>query len=304
MIDIKHKKCLETECNKRPNFNIPSERQAIYCFKHKKIGMENVTNKKCLEPDCNKIPSFNIISESQGVYCFKHKKIGMENVTTKKCLEQDCNKKPSFNFEDKKTSIYCNTHKKKDMIDVIHKKCIICYETRSMLKYKDHCLRYFIFTFPDENISKNYKVKEQHLTDFIKENYKDFTFDKQINNGCSKRRPDAYLDLLTHIIIIECDEDQHKRYEDICDNKRTMEISNDFNFRPIIFIRFNPDTYIKDNVKVLSSFKLHKTNGVPIIRDKKEWENRLLELKKAIDYYLTFIPEKTITNEYLFFESA
>ena len=66
-----------------------------------------------------------------------------------------------------------------------------------------------------------------------------------------KTCPDAYLDLLTHIIIIECDENQHKGYEDICENKRTMEISNDFNFRPIVFIRFNPDSYTKNGNKML-----------------------------------------------------
>lgn len=202
---------------------------------------------KWLEPDCNTYASFNILSETKGLYCFKHKKIGMQDVISKKCLEPDCNKRPAFNIQSESNGIYCGKHKKIGMKDIKNKskRCKLCCETRSILKYKDHCLRCFIFTFPNENISKNYKVKEQHVTDFIKETWNNlnFIFDKQINNGCSKRRPDAYLDLLTHIIIIECDENQHKIYEDICDNKRTMEISNDFANRPIVFIRFNPDSY-------------------------------------------------------------
>lgn len=42
---------------------------------------------------------------------------------------------------------------------------------------------------------------------------------------CSKRRPDILIDLETHLIIIEVDENQHKGYS--CENKRIMEISQD-----------------------------------------------------------------------------
>lgn len=172
-------------------------------------------------------------------------------------------------------------------------------------KYKGYCLRCFIYTFPDQVINKKYKVKEQYVVDFIKKTYSNmvFTFDKQINSGCSKRRPDIYIDLYTHVIVIECDENQHKSYENICENKRIMEISNDFANRPIVFIRFNPDSYTKNNKKIKSCFEIVKAHGVYALKNKDDWSKRLLELKKLIDYYLDFIPEKTITNEYLFFDS-
>jgi hypothetical protein len=119
--------------------------------------------------------------------------------------------------------------------------------------------------------------------------------------GCSRRRPDAYLDLFTHVLIIECDENQHENY--ICENKRTMELFQDFNNRPIVFIRFNPDSYVVGIKKILSSFKIHKISGVPIIRNKKEWNNRLNTLKDVIHKYLGKIPEKEVTIENLFFDS-
>ena len=52
------------------------------------------------------------------------------------------------------------------------------------------------------------------MTDFIKEQFKEqvMIFDKQ-TGGCSKRRPDVYIDKFTHIVIIECDENQHKNEE-------------------------------------------------------------------------------------------
>ena len=65
-----------------------------------------------------------------------------------------------------------------------------------------------------------------------------------INNGSSRRRPDILLDLDNQIIIIEVDENQHLYYDCSCQNKRIMELSQDVNFKNIIFIRFNPDAYL------------------------------------------------------------
>ena len=107
------------------------------------------------------------------------------------------------------------------------------------------------------------------MTDFIKYQFQDqdMTFDKQ-TSGCSRRRPDVYIDKFTHIVITECDENQHK--DTSCENKRMMELFQDFGNRPIVYIRFNPDSYVnKDNKKVLSSFKMHKLLDVPMIRDSK-----------------------------------
>ena len=60
---------------------------------------------------------------------------------------------------------------KDGMTDVRHKKCKTGCDIRA--KYEGYCFRCFeIFTFPNENISKHFKIREKHLTDFIKENYK------------------------------------------------------------------------------------------------------------------------------------
>ena len=140
------------------------------------------------------------------------------------------------------------------------------------------------------------------MTDFINEQFKHevITFDKQ-TGGCSRRRPDVYIDKFTHVVITECDENQHR--DTSCENKRMMELFQDFGNRPIVFIRFNPDSYInEENKKVLSSFKMHKKLDVAIIRDLKEWENRLNILKETIQHWLINIPEKEITYEYLFYD--
>ena len=191
------------------------------------------------------------------------------------------------------------------MIDVKSKKCLEEHcDTIVFNKYKGYCLRCFINKFPNEKISRNYKVKEIHMTDFLKQEFKDeiMVFDKQ-TGGCSKRRHDVYIDKFTHVTIVECDENQHK--DTSCENMRTMELFQDFGNRPIVFIRFNPDKYInKNGEKILSSFNMHKTLDVPVIRNQKEWQNRLDLLKEYINKHLITIPEREITYEYLFYDEC
>jgi uncharacterized protein YajQ (UPF0234 family) len=302
MINVVDKKC--NICNnKRPYFNYKNEKKGIYCDDCKLDGMIDVKNRKCIECDIKR-PNFNYSCEKKGLYCDDCKLDEMIDVVHKRCIV--CNiKQPCFNYENKKKGLYCDDCKLDGMVNIVSKKCIECNITRiSNNNYNDHCLRCFIYKFPDNKISRNYKIKENYVQDFMKEEFSnEFIFDKQIDGGCSKRRPDAFKDCLTHIVIVEIDEYQHRNYEEICENKRMMEIYGDTNNRPIIFIRFNPDEYIDENDnKIKSSFKMHKKLDVPIIRNPIEWRDRLIKLKEIIEYHIVNVPEKTITIEKLFYD--
>jgi hypothetical protein len=83
-----------------------------------------------------------------------------------------------------------------------------------------------------------------------------------------------------------------------------MEISQDLAYRPIVFIRFNPDSYIdEDGYKFKSCWK---TNGKGILTlnpDKKQdWNTRLDSLKDYVEYWIDEIPEKCVTIESLYFD--
>jgi hypothetical protein len=94
--------------------------------------------------------------------------------------------------------------------------------------------------------------------------YITIVFDKIVEGGCSRRRPDVRIDMGSHIIIVECDEDQHKGYS--CENKRMMEIFQNCGNRPIVFIRFNPDSYTKNMIKYFKT----TGNGL-VVNLRKEW---------------------------------
>ncbi len=42
-----------------PNFNFPGEKGGIFCAQHKADGMVDIKHKRCVEPGCSKRPSFN-----------------------------------------------------------------------------------------------------------------------------------------------------------------------------------------------------------------------------------------------------
>ena len=173
------------------------------------------------------------------------------------------------------------------MVDIKNKKCktLMC-DTQVNSKYKGFCSRCFFFMYPDIPLTRNYKTKENTVTKVILNDFPNFDWilDKIVKNGCSKKRPDMYCDFGSHILIIEIDENQHANYS--CENKRIMELSKDFNHRPIIFIRMNPDSYIdKNNKKIQSCFVVKKDTGKVEVRSKKELDRRMTKVKKQIIKY-------------------
>ena len=124
--------------------------------------------------------------------------------------------------------------------------------------------------------------------------------DKKVQDGCSRRRPDLLVDMGSHIVIVEIDENSHKNYDCSCENKRIMELSQDLQHRSIVFIRFNPDEYILNDKIIKSCWKVNK-NGILQINNKKEWEERINALKEQIQYWINNTTEKTIEIIELFY---
>jgi hypothetical protein len=151
--------------------------------------------------------------------------------------------------------------------------------------------------FPEIPVSRNYKTKEFAVAEYIKEQFPqiNWNFDKQIPDGCSRRRPDAILDLGYHVIIVEIDENQHSTYDCSCENKRIMQLSQDVGHRPMIFIRFNPDGYNVGEKRITSCWGVNM-HGIAIIKktQQKEWAKRLTTLANQITYWTQ--PEN-VTNK-------
>jgi hypothetical protein len=173
-------------------------------------------------------------------------------------------------------------------------------ETNGYSKYEGYCVPCFVNNPINQNkpSMKNYKTKEKEVVDKITKSFPDFTWvsDKKVQDGCSRRRPDLLLDMGSHIIIVEIDENKHTAYDCSCENKRLMELSQDLQHRPIVFIRFNPDKYInQDGILVDSCWKLSKLGIMQIEKHKQsEWEARINILKEQIQYWIENPTEKIV----------
>jgi hypothetical protein len=314
MVDVKNKKCEKCK-EKQAYFNIPGVKQAKYCsncaFKIDKT-MVDVKTKKC-EKCKEKCATFNIPGSKQGKYCAKCAfKLDntMVNVKNKKC-EKCKQKQANFNIYGVKQAKYCAKcafEIDRAMVDVKSKKCLICGLTKANRKYRNHCLRCFIHTFPDEPVCRNYKTKEKSVSDFIRAEFANYKWigDKTIAGGCSKRRPDIMLEIDPfHYLIVEIDENQHNQYDCSCENKRIMQLSQDLNHSNIVFIRFNPDSFKDINNKTIRSvWTTNKQTGILYVSQKniKEWEMRLGILRNNIQYWIDNKSDKMIETVQLFFD--
>jgi hypothetical protein len=307
MIDVISKTCEFENCKVQPLFNFEGEKQGKYCKNHKLEDMINVISKTCEAENCKVRPFFNYEGEKQGKYCKNHKLEDMIDVKNKTCEVENCKTIPVFNYEGENKAKYCSKHKLDGMIDVKSKICKthLC-STLVKNKYEGYCLRCYIYTFPDKPVSRNYKTKETTVVDFIKENFssQDITTDRTIQGGCSRRRPDALINLGHRVLIVEIDENQHTDYDCSCENKRIMELYQDVEFRPIVFIRFNPDDYINDKGEKIKSCWDTNSKGIFQVKKNKqnEWNLRLESLKTQIDYWIENESDKAIEIVQLYYD--
>jgi hypothetical protein len=223
------------------------------------------------------------------------------------CEIKGCHLRSTYNFVSEKSGRFCASHKLSEMEDVINLKCKSewCNTLARNSRNDGYCLFCFVNLFPDKPATRNYKTKEKTVADFVLENFPDFTWvaDKKIQDGCSRRRPDLLLDLGYQVIIVEIDENQHIDYDCTCENKRLMEISQDIGHRPLILIRFNPDSYVNRKNEIIKSCWKANQNGIYIIHKEKniDWNNRLATLKSQVQYWSENHTDKTIEVVHLYY---
>lgn len=285
------------------------------CGEHSEAGMENTRAKKCEFPGCTTQASWNTKNSKARKLCSLHAdKNVMDNVKNAKCVkcgerEALCNKKG----ETKR--LYCSRCKDDDMVILSSKICKNDYVidgelyqclTTASSKYDGYCARCYVGLFPYAPKSQNYKTKEFKVYESINENFPEIKIvcDKIISSGYSRRRPDMCIYMKDYNIIIEVDEHQHNGYAEICENMRMMQLFTDLKNKPLVMIRFNPDAYIKSNNVRVKSCWTHNKEGMVIIHKNKrdDWNNRLLKLRKTIDYYLNNPPTKDLEVCYLYYD--
>jgi hypothetical protein len=304
MIDVKNGSCLHKGCNKIPVFNIQTETKGIYCSNHKLNGMLNIIGTKCLHAECNTQPYFNLPTETKGLYCSKHKLSHMIDVKNGSCLHKGCNKIPVFNIQTETKGIYCSNHKLNGMLNVKDKKCQSCNIYQPKRRCVDNKVTYmcsmcFHHNFPNEPRVRKYLMKERYIVDDIKKEFGDeyFQYNKQYPN--TNIKPDLFREYDDYALIIEIDEDQHIYYDKACERNRMTYLYSTIG-KPVKIIRFNSDSYEKDNKKIRGCF-LFRDNKLNIY--KNEYESRLNKLVENIKKYTDNSPDKEMCIDYMFYDT-
>jgi hypothetical protein len=178
--------------------------------------------------------------------------------------------------------------------------------TRAIKKYENLCSPCYYFSHPEKTPLIRYLNKELRLREDMREFLCPYNpiYNEIIPNTCQIRnRPDIFISRNRYIIIIENDEKQHKRYDPLCEESRINNLYLIF-CMPIIFIRFNPDSYTRsDGKKIPSCFHDDPNSFGGYKVHELEWTRRLNILKDTILSCIDIVPTKEYTEMFLFFDS-
>ncbi|KUG01558.1 hypothetical protein AM587_10005616 [Phytophthora nicotianae] len=323
--------CTIQGCTKSRQFGYESDRKRKVCADHidQLTVRENdpiircIAARKCKEH--NRVATYGYTETTHCDEC----KLPDMNRLTKQCEHEGCTKKPRFGIRDRKTgkgtAVRCSEHVEKGDAAVADQLCrfqndeglYVCdSRVHKGVATKERCSKHEQpgdKSFGRDSLACQtcieLKVANPTRATFGYEGQKAVSCElhkialmtnvinprcsiKTISGGCSKRRPDGFIDCLTHSIIVEIDEDQHTGYDQQCENKRLVELYLDTASRPVVFIRLNPDSYVLNGTKINSAFKI-ENHG--LVKADDEYSKRLELLKAEVATAIANIPSKTIT---------
>ena len=283
-IDIKGKRC---QCGKHyPNFNLPGETKPIWCSECKDFNAVDVKHQKC---QCGIRASYGI-SGQLPTMCFQHRFVEMISYPTKQCENATCRNLAIYGDGIKR--LRCEEHKLNGDFNLIEKRCSSC-GLMEVLNENNHCSN----CEPGKYL-KYVKRHENRIKDlFTAQGFNPVNDRIPNTSACGKERPDFVFDPDRdenkniegpHIVIVEVDEDQHKRYEYKCEKTRMFNVTQGFGGIPVFWIRYNPD-----------KFRLPDGSKSTITQNKRE--EHLLQWVK---YALKRPPTKMLEVIYLFYDDC
>lgn len=286
MINVISKYCEYDGCDIYASFAFKGEKQR-FCKRHAEEGMIGVTVRGCKHDGCESSSQNYDIPGGKGQVCTKHKEPGMIDVKSKRC--EECSTIAQVGKPGSQRS-HCRTHRKPGMITLPRARCLVCrkpalygvnYIPRRCEAHKTdedqnlierECVSCKLVMVLDKNDKCEFCVPHTFETNRLaKQNalmaYLDYygltgeSTDKVVNDGdCGRERPDRVFDFGDKIVILECDEHQHKDRQCSCEQTRMVNISQGYGGLPVYFIRWNPDPYAPsvDTKKQETVEKRHK----------------------------------------------
>ena len=243
---------------------------------------------KCDNIECTSRAKYGKPGSKQ-TKCFKHREPGMIRRSNGKCKE--CRMPAIYGID--YIPMHCEIHKLEEEINLVEQACSGC-GLIMILDGNNKCE----YCNP-EMFKRATLAKQNKLIDFLDSvGLKGNSTDKIIDGGiCGLERPDRVYDFGDKIIILECDEEQHRNRNCTCEQTRMVNIGQSFGGVPVYFIRFNPDDYLhfsnKNPENIKARYKLLET----LLKNIKG--NKYKNLPKALvsTIYLYFDDWNGFNNE-------
>lgn len=275
MINVIMKLCEHPGCDIAASYNLPGKRQR-FCQKHATTDMVIVIGKGCEHPGCKSKSRNYDTPDGKGKVCAKHKEPGMIDVKIMRCCECGTNarfgipgSKPSHCTRHRKPGMilrpkarckvcrkpayygkkfiahHCEEHKEDDDDNLMERKCVSCGLLMVLDKH-DKCE----FCNP-QRFETNRLAKQNALMEYLnKHGLRGNSTDIVIEKGeCGKERPDRVFEFDDKIVILECDEHQHKERQCVCEQTRMVNIGQSYGGMPVYFVRWNPDMYAPGDIR-------------------------------------------------------
>lgn len=137
------------------------------------------------------------------------------------------------------TPLRCELHKTEDDENFVEQPCASC-GLLYILDKENKCENCNPASWATARLAKQNALMEYLDARGLKGVSTDMTVDGGI---CGKERPDRVYDLGDKIVILECDEHQHRDRACECEQTRMVNIGQSFGGLPVYFIRWNPDDY-------------------------------------------------------------
>lgn len=321
MVRVTKSLCQQENCDKVAHYNISGQEDPAFCGRHKKANMINYsklcshsacyekaeftnntkracenhkttdmqliakhTKHLCIYKDCETSASFGKLYGG-AIHCAKHRTANEYDRRTykPKCLTEYCTETPFYTDTSNNYPLRCESHKLPNDKNVVERPCKNCgllnIINESTLMCND-CST-FIKTKGGHHKEEKVRTLIQNAGFHIESS------DRPVKDGCTKYRPDIVLSYDTFKVIVEVDEHQHETYACECERARMAMVHQDFGGFPVIFVRFNPDSY-RVNGKLVREYKSRERLLVNLLNQFKNVKSIKYPLTVSYLYYDEF----------------
>lgn len=246
-LEKKRQPCSYEKCTETATHGYTSK---TCCELHKKDDMKNLIHTECNIKNCNARATWGIPG-NKSIQCPTHAKDDPRMVFRPRilCETKGCGRIAIYGPNDE--VIRCEICKDDDDINLIEKPCETCLFD-AILNENNMC------ESCTKNLVEPIRLRKQNNL----MNYLDFhgmvgnSTDVVPSESCNMERPDRVYYFGHNVIILECDEEQHKRYTNECEIVRMFNIAQDNGGQKVYFIRFNPDKYNNGDATLPERYKL------------------------------------------------